>query len=705
MLINHPGFLRKSNNVIFLIFILLLCISCGSINTNEAPVLSDEAKKALDRVDFMAGHGHGKEALVYLDSAFSTFTPSTKDNFERLRLKTQYTFVQQGDLMKANSYVDSMLILIGESKEIYKTEYLDALFFKGAIKLKGDEKKEAFKYYYDAKEFARTNLDSCNAYWYTYRIGLVRYNQKQYAEAIRDIRQAFAKGSHCYDQDSKDPVYMNRQSMFNTIGICFEKLEELDSAVLYYNAGLTYIDKVAPNFPEKKVYLQSAKGVIYGNMGGVYLRMQKYKEAENCLKKSIEINDRPLFEQVDAQTAKLKLLELYLETSNYKKANLLLAELWQVVTNPLPERKMPDGSRIKLNRLQWKYFDKTGNQNKAYEWLQRYYRLGDSISNNEQKQKVLNINSAFRMQDQEERLFQLNKEKEIERIYSIAFAVFLVMASIILFITWRNWSNLKVLNAKITDQNLDMQKALEALQESQEENTRLVKMVAHDLRNPMAITISIVDIVLRSDGVADTNKDLLNMVKTSNENSLEMIADLLNMSTRKEEMKKESVEIHTMLNYCVELLKFRAAEKKQTITLHAPWLTLFINREKIWRVIGNLITNAIKFSPEGKNIEVEVLANDQTVLISVRDEGIGIPAELGVNIFNLFTESKRLGTFGETSYGLGLAIAKQIVEAHDGKIWFESELGKGSTFYVELPIHVEHLDLGEQINSGDAMVG
>jgi signal transduction histidine kinase len=93
----------------------------------------------------------------------------------------------------------------------------------------------------------------------------------------------------------------------------------------------------------------------------------------------------------------------------------------------------------------------------------------------------------------------------------------------------------------------------------------------------------------------------------------------------------------------------------------------------------------MKFSPEGSVINVALLDRQDTVLISVADHGIGIPENLRNQVFSMFTDAKRPGTSGEQSFGLGLAISRQIVEAHEGKIWFESNAGAGTTFYVELP--------------------
>jgi signal transduction histidine kinase len=136
----------------------------------------------------------------------------------------------------------------------------------------------------------------------------------------------------------------------------------------------------------------------------------------------------------------------------------------------------------------------------------------------------------------------------------------------------------------------------------------------------------------------------------------------------------------------VELLRFKAAEKNQQIVLEmieTP-VELFISREKIWRVISNLISNAIKFSRPDSLIQVGITDAGKKVIISVKDSGIGIPHDIRDKVFNMFTDAKRIGTAGERSFGLGLSICKQIVENHHGKIWFESEVNKGTTFFVAL---------------------
>jgi signal transduction histidine kinase len=166
---------------------------------------------------------------------------------------------------------------------------------------------------------------------------------------------------------------------------------------------------------------------------------------------------------------------------------------------------------------------------------------------------------------------------------------------------------------------------------------------------------------------------------------LELITDLLHVQTSPGPLQGEQLDLEELLQYCVTLLQHKASEKQQQIVLHSMPATITGDREKLWRVFSNLIGNAIKFSAERGLITIRMESIENNILVSVQDNGIGIPAELQENVFDLSGKAKRKGTAGEASFGLGLVICKQIVELHNGKIWFATAQGSGTTFYVQLP--------------------
>ncbi|WP_170227770.1 PAS domain-containing protein [Mucilaginibacter frigoritolerans] len=239
---------------------------------------------------------------------------------------------------------------------------------------------------------------------------------------------------------------------------------------------------------------------------------------------------------------------------------------------------------------------------------------------------------------------------------------------------------------EIGEQNARMIKTLHALEQSHADNTRMMKVVAHDLRNPIgAIKMTASALMVKPDRLEKERK-MLEIIYRSATNSLELVNDLLQMQGRQEDLQKEPVELGAMLFHCTDLLRHQAEAKQQQIRLDVLPVIILSSREKLWRVISNLIANAIKFSSQGTTIKVSLKTKAKHVVIAIADQGIGIPESMKDCIFEIFPGSQRSGTAGEPSFGLGLVICRQIVEAHQGKIWFESQLGKGTTFFVQLPI-------------------
>ena len=110
-----------------------------------------------------------------------------------------------------------------------------------------------------------------------------------------------------------------------------------------------------------------------------------------------------------------------------------------------------------------------------------------------------------------------------------------------------------------------------------------------------------------------------------------------------------------------------------------------VDEDKFLQVINNLIGNSMKFTPDGGTISINIEEKEQSVLIAVADTGVGIPERFHATLFDKFSEARRTGLKGEPSTGLGMSIIKTIVEWHEGRIWFESEENKGTTFYIEIP--------------------
>jgi signal transduction histidine kinase len=154
-------------------------------------------------------------------------------------------------------------------------------------------------------------------------------------------------------------------------------------------------------------------------------------------------------------------------------------------------------------------------------------------------------------------------------------------------------------------------------------------------------------------------------------------------------LEKKKTNLAEFIKRCINLNSFYAEKKniKLIFEFEENIPDIDIDPSKMEQLLNNLISNAIKFSHNNKRIRINLKKEaDKEVLISVKDEGQGIPEKEKEKLFKPFEKLSVRGTAGESSTGLGLAITRKIAEGHGGKIRAESTVGKGSTFYVTLPV-------------------
>jgi len=285
----------------------------------------------------------------------------------------------------------------------------------------------------------------------------------------------------------------------------------------------------------------------------------------------------------------------------------------------------------------------------------------------------------------------LKKDNAIKSNYLITTIICVCIAFAIILLVGFNLmrksryaANLSALNTAIRRKNDDLKKTFKSLELSHTENNRIMRIVAHDLKNPISAIRSLVFSLLKKEQ-PPANKEALELIQDTCADSIHLINDLLDNKRSLKDISKELVDIGRLIEQCSTLFQVKAAQKNQQIILDLEHSYLLMNRQKIWRVISNIINNAIKFSPQNSAINIRLEKNQTKVLLSVQDYGIGIPKDLQEIIFTMNPDKSRDGTAGEKSYGLGLSISRKIVEEHNGRLWFTSEAGKGSVFFVELP--------------------
>lgn len=231
--------------------------------------------------------------------------------------------------------------------------------------------------------------------------------------------------------------------------------------------------------------------------------------------------------------------------------------------------------------------------------------------------------------------------------------------------------------------------------------TEFVSLAAHQLRTPLSGIKWVLKMMMDGDiggELTQEQKDFLQKAYTNNERMIMLINDLLDV-TRIEEgkylYKLVSTDIESVVRPMLESYKDEFLRAKVKTEFKKPARKLpkvKVDVEKIRLVFQNLIENALRYTPAGGTVEIFIRQIKDEIEISFKDTGLGIPADQQERVFTKFFRAVNAMKFQTEGSGLGLFISKNIVEAHDGRIWFESEEGKGTTFYIALPIQEEFED-------------
>jgi len=233
----------------------------------------------------------------------------------------------------------------------------------------------------------------------------------------------------------------------------------------------------------------------------------------------------------------------------------------------------------------------------------------------------------------------------------------------------------------IEEKNLEIENASNAKNE-------ILGVVAHDLRNPLAVIKSITMLMEMDDPKADDYLENLQMIQASCDKASFIINDLLE-TAQNETLNNFELEKIELRDFLFSIIDEWLKNKKGQVNIsynnpNAPIYAL-VNKEKLQRVMDNLIINAIKFSGPNGNIHINLSAMHNEVSISVKDSGIGIPQDMLPYIFDRFSKARRAGIRGEASVGLGLSIVRQIIRKHNGEIEVDSNEKQGTTFTISLP--------------------
>jgi signal transduction histidine kinase len=238
-------------------------------------------------------------------------------------------------------------------------------------------------------------------------------------------------------------------------------------------------------------------------------------------------------------------------------------------------------------------------------------------------------------------------------------------------------------------------KELKQLLQLNSDKNRFISILAHDLRSPFSGLLGLSEVLIEDIRKLNTDEieDIANNINKSAKSSFKLLENILSWARAKQGKIPFDPQILNFTNNCedaVDVLNPIAKAKNITIDFSTgDHINVFADVDMFKAVLRNLVSNAIKFTNAGGTISITANQTDSNITISVSDNGIGIAPHNLMKLFEMAEVSTTKGTAEETGTGLGLLLCKEFVEKHGGKIWVESEVGKGSDFKFTLPIYVE----------------
>lgn len=339
-----------------------------------------------------------------------------------------------------------------------------------------------------------------------------------------------------------------------------------------------------------------------------------------------------------------------------------------------------------------------GDFREALRYRELFVEMTDFIQRDMNQQKLVDAQTGYQIdkkQNEIQKLESIRKARERELaaerrtkiiLYALVglAAVVLVLILYLYFLKRRTNKILQVAHDTVRDQNVQ-------LTDLNATKDKFFSIISHDLKGPLNSLTSFSGLLINhTDSLSkDEIKMLAKDLDKSLKNLFALLENLLEWSrsqTGNIEFKPEPFDLIALLQQNKDLLGTQAQNKNISLVLNsADQLQIDAHRHSINTVVRNLISNAIKFTPQGGTITLSTEVKESSLIVSVRDTGVGMPKEVLEKLFRIDTKHTTKGTAEEKGTGLGLILCKDFIEKNGGKIWVTSEVGKGSTFSFQLP--------------------
>jgi len=665
----------------FLFFIALLVLASGSKAQNTIEGLEKELKKDIPdstRVDVLISVSE-----LY---QFVTFSKSKEYSEEALKLANEKNLVH--GKIKANENIGSLYTISGDyttalrydnqALQISLASNDSAFISRDYNNIANDyydlgEYDEAYFYFTTSYQMAKAMNDSLRMTVTLHNVGRVFKELGQYDRALNHLNISKKISIRIKDYigvayaDDEIGDVLLRQNEFdaalNSLLLSLKTTKEQKEYILeprtqakianvylhkgdyatalaYYDSANAFYVKTGNNFGIAEVEL---------GRGRVYMKQKKYDEAQKLMEKSA----------AQAQEINARVLEIQC----YNTLSSLL--------------------------------EMKGEYKKALQYFQQYKQLEDSLFSQETQEKLLKDQVRFETQSKDSQIAALSQrqtaqEDEIKKQEFVRNILVVVMAlSVILLVTvYRSGRRRRQINMLLLKHQEETEKRSEELERLNQVKDKFFSIISHDLRSPINALAGMLNLMDKGAVSAEDMPKHVQELKARFNHTRTLLNNLLDWTLLKMDklnLHATKIDLHKIVDENIQLLG-SIQDKQIKLINNVPENAIgFADSNTTNLVIRNLMTNAIKFTNDGGEVTIAAEERGPQWVFSVKDNGIGMNAEVLKILFDKTAPYTTRGTANEKGTGLGLILCKEFVEKNGGKIWVESTEGVGSTFWFTLP--------------------